>query len=315
VQPIDSTPPSPVPPRASGDRSGDSGQRAIRLARAAGREAGLDVSQARLLRERSSVHVELPRAKVVARVEAPGAAELAERQVRIARLLADRGAPVARLVRPELQPCRVEDGAVTLWRQLLPVADPDFAAVGRAVLALHDATRDSPLADLPRCEPVESLRRYLDGPSPWSGSPESEELRRQADALEGPWRAAAREDPLGQVIVHGDAHQDNAIMTEEGPVLLDLEDTGKGPASWDFATLKVGVQRYGLPAENYRDFAAGYGREPGDWEGHEVMCRLYELMVAAWAMLCSAVSPRMAAEASLRVATVLGQGDQRWTLL
>ncbi len=204
---------------------------------------------------------------------------------------------------------------VTLWRRLEQVADPDLAALGEAVRALHDATRSSLPPDLPSCDPLPILHHYLDGPSPWSGSDESEELRRRADTLAVEWQLAARDDPLGRVIVHGDPHQDNAIVTEQGLVLLDLEDAGEGPASWDFATLKVGIERYGVPPEDYRAFTAGYGSEPGAWEGHAVMCRVYELLVAAWAMRCSADSPRMAEEASVRVATLLGRGGGQWTLL
>lgn len=291
------------------------GARALRLAKAAGRKSGVDVSGAKLLRVRSSVHVELPRAEVVARVEASGAERIAERQVRIARLLSGRGAPVARLVQPERQPYFVGDGAVTLWKRLEQVAEPDLAALGQAVRALHDATRSLLPPDLPSCDPFSVLHHDLDWPSPWSGSDESEELRRRADTLAEEWQLAARDDPLGRVVVHGDPHQGNAIVTEQGLVLLDLEEAGEGPASWDFAPLKVGVQRYGVPRDDYRKFTTGYGAEPGAWEGHAVMCRVYELLVTAWAMRCSADSPRMAEEASVRVATVLGRAQGQWTLL
>jgi len=291
------------------------GARALRLAKAAGQKAGIDVSDAKLLRVRSSVHVELPQAGVVARVEASGAERLADRQVRVARLLADRNAPVARLIRPELQPYLVEDGAVTLWQRLERVAGPNLAALGQAVRALHDATRSSLPPDLPSCDPLHLVHGYLRRPSPWSGSDDSQELRRRADALTVEWQLAARDDPLGRVIVHGDAHPDNAIVTKKGLVLLDLEDAGEGPASWDFAALKVGVKRYGVPPEDYRAFATGYGSEPDAWEGHAVMCRVYELEVTAWAMRCSADSPLMAEEASVRVATVLGRGEGQWRQL
>jgi len=291
------------------------GARGLRLAKAAGRMAGIEISDARLLRVRSSVHVEFPRAGIVARVETSGAGQLAERQVRIARLLAERGAPAARLLQPERQPYFVEDGAVTLWQQLDKVAEPDFAALGEAVRALHDATRGPLPPDTPTCDPFRTIHRDLGWPSPWSESEEHRELRRLAGTLAEQWQQVSQEDPLGRVIVHGDAHQENAIVTKDGLVLIDLEDAGEGPASWDFAALKVGVDRYGLPAEDYRAFADGYGAEPGAWEGHAVMCRVYELLVTAWAMRCSAESPQMAEEARVRVAGLLGRSEERWTLV
>jgi aminoglycoside phosphotransferase (APT) family kinase protein len=291
------------------------GERALRLAREAGRRAGLDVSSANLLRVRSSVHVELPRAGVVARIEASGAGETAERQVRVARLLAERDAPVARLVRPELQPLLVEDGAVTLWRRLEAVGDPDLLALGQAIRALHDATRDSLPSNLPVIDPLREAKRLLDWPSVWSGTDESEAMRLRTGALEAEWQAAIRNDPLGRVIVHGDVHQDNAVVTKQGLVLVDLEDTGVGPASWDFVPLAVGVERYGVPRSDYAAFARGYGAEPEARKAHILMSRVYELLVTAWAMRCSGDSPRMAKEASARVATVLGRGRDQWTLL
>lgn len=291
------------------------GARGIRLAKAAGRTAGIDISDARLLRVRSSVHVEFSRAGIVARVESSGVGQLAERQARIARLLAERGAPGARLLQPERQPYFVEDGAVTLWQQLDKVAEADFAALGEAVRALHDATRSPLPPGIPICDPFRTIHRDLGWPSPWSDSEEHKELRRLADTLAEQWQQISREDPLGRVIVHGDAHQENAILTEDGLVLLDFEDAGEGPASWDFAALKVGVARYGLPLEDYRAFVAGYGAEPGEWEGHAVMCQVYELLVTAWAMRCSAESPRLAEEASVRVAGLLSRGRRQWTLV
>lgn len=84
----------------------------MRSAIEAGEQVGLEASAAKVLRVRSSVHVELPRAGVVVRVEGPGDEEIARRQVDVTRVLADHGAPVAELVRPEVQPllgrpCRV----------------------------------------------------------------------------------------------------------------------------------------------------------------------------------------------------------------
>ena len=79
----------------------DPAKRSLYLATEAARRAGLDAAGAEVLRVRASIHVELPRADVVARVEGPGRQELALRQVLVARALAARDAPVTRLVRPE----------------------------------------------------------------------------------------------------------------------------------------------------------------------------------------------------------------------
>ena len=294
----------------------DPAKRSLHLATEAARRAGLDAAGAEVLRVRASIHVELPRADVVARVEGPGRQELALRQVLVARALAARDAPVTRLVRPEIQPLLIGEGAVTLWRRLRSVATPTLEAVGGAVRAIHEATAPSLPGSVPDIDPFGQVRACLDWPSPWSGSTAVKELRRRADELASRWRERTQDDPLGRVVVHGDPHVDNAMVSEGGGlVLLDLEDAGVGPASWDFAPLAVGVERYGLPPGDYNRFAAGYGAEPGAWPGHSLMCRVYELVVTSWAVRCSADSPRMAREAALRVSGVLEGDPTRWTLL
>lgn len=281
----------------------------------AARQADLDAAGAEVLRVRNSIHVELPRADVVARVEVPGGLNLALRQVLVARALAACDAPVARLVRPEIQPLLIGDGAVTLWRRLRSVAAPTFEAVGRAVRVVHEATAESLPEGVPTIDPFAQLRACLDSPSSWSGSAAVKELGRRADELASRWQEGTRDDPLGRVVVHGDPHADNAVVSDLGLVLLDLEDAGVGPASWDFAPLAVGVKRYGSPTEDFHQFVTGYGAEPGTWPGHRLMCDVYELLVTSWAIRCSVDSPRMAKEAAVRVSGVLENDPTLWTLL
>ncbi len=293
----------------------DSASRALCMVEEAASRADLNGAGAAVLRVRSSIHVELPHADVVARVEGPGGQELALRQVVVARALAARDTPVARLVLPEIQPLLIGDGAVTLWRRLRSVAVPTIEAVGRAVRAIHDATAESLPKGVPPIDPFGQVRAFLGSPSSWSGSVAIKELQRRSDELAARWREGTRDDPLGKVVVHGDPHLDNAIVAETGLVLLDLEDSGVGPASWDFAPISVGVERYGLPSEDFRRFVAGYGTEPGTWPGHSLMCRVYELAVTSWAVRCSADSPAMAKEAAVRVSGVLEGDRSLWTLL
>ena len=166
---------------------------------------------------------------------------------------------------------------MTLWRRLRSGATPTLEAVGGAVRAIHEATAVSLPGSVPDIDPFGQVRACLDWPSPWSGSTAVKELRRRADELASRWREGTQDDPLGRVVVHGDPHVDNAMVSDGGGlVLLDLEDAGVGPASWDFPPLAVGVERYGFPAGDYNRFAAGYGPEPGAWPGHSLMSHVYE---------------------------------------
>jgi aminoglycoside phosphotransferase (APT) family kinase protein len=168
---------------------------------------------------------------------------------------------------------------------------------------------------VPQIDPFGQVRAFLGSPSSWSGSVAIKELQRRCEELAARWREETRDDPLGKVVVHGDPHLGNAMVSETGLVLVDLEDSGVGPASWDFAPLSVGVERFGLPSEDFRRFVAGYGTEPGNWPGHSLMCRVYELAVTSWAVRCSVDSPALAKEAAVRVSGVLDGDRSLWTLL
>ena len=258
----------------------------------------------------------LPRAGVVARVELPDGLEVARAQVAAASFLAERGAPVARLFRGETQPLEPEEGGVTLWKRLeLLEAEPDLEALGRATHSFHQASRPDLPADLPRLDPFARIASYLRRPSPWSGSNELTELERRHRRLRRDWREIADQDPLGTVVAHGDVNTGNGVLTSRGWVLLDLEDAGVGPASYDFAPLAAEARRYGLAPADYRAFVKGYGHDPAGWEGFELLRETWELLVTTWAVACSAGSPVIEAEARIRVAGLLDGDPRRWTMI
>ena len=117
-----------------------------------------------------------------------------------------------------------------------------------------------------------------------------------------------------KTLVHGDLHRANALNTEDGIVLIDFEDAGVGPAGWDLVPLAVGVRRYGDPADEFERFVKGYGIDPRPWPGHEMMCQVYELEVAIWALHCSDANPEMIGEAQIRVDGILGRSRSLWTM-
>ena len=268
-----------------------------------------------MLRARSSVFVDLPAAGIVARVEAPGGEEVARTQVWVATLLAQRGSPVATLFRPETQPILVGDVPVTLWHRLGELKEPGFRLLGQTLRAFHRPTRGERPQGAIDLDPFVRPRNELAWPSAWSGSEASAELSRRLDEIEQDWAAASRDDPLGSAVVHGDVHADNIMLGDDGPVLIDLEDAGFGPASWDFVPLTVQVRRYGLSPASRNAFLAGYGVEAKEWPGFDLMCQLYEILSVAWAMRCSADSSLMADEARIRVDGLLHGSETPWRLL
>lgn len=289
--------------------------RAERLATAAARRAELDPRGLKVLRCASATIVELPRAGVIARVERAASERCAERLVRSALHFERCGAPVVRLVRPELQPIRSPDGFVTLWTKLEPTAETlSDVALGELLGRLHACAKDPP-DDLPRLTPHATLSDWLDTPDAGISEAEVATVRARMSATISRDELAALDDPLGRVLLHGDVHGDNVILTVDGPRLIDLELAGVGPASWDLVPMGLAVRRYGMAEERFAALVRGYGADPRGWSGFRELVDLYELQVVSWSIMTSGRSTEMAEEAQRRVDTYLGRAEHRWMLL
>ncbi len=229
---------------------------ALRTAVAAATNAGLDPDGAEVFRVRAAVLVSLPRADVIARVEPLSALAVSRAQVVAAATGARLGAPVCPLVRPDLQPIVLDDGVVTLWRRLHDTGQPaDPRALGATLRQLHDTTRGALPPELPPLEPFTEALQCLDAAAAAFDAAGVDALKREVSALLARWPELVAEDPLGLAMVHGDPHVDNVVTTADGPVLVDLEMTSSGPASWDLAVLGAGVRYY------HHDPAAFEGRD------------------------------------------------------
>ena len=292
------------------------GSRAVELAAAAARDVGLSSEGAAIHRCLASVHVELPAAGVMARVEPGDALAVAQRQVEVARFLATKAVRTARLVVPDRQPLIYPDGIVTLWKSVVIVERrPAPALLGRLARRLHEASAGGIPDEIPDLDPFFPVRRSLDRLDPEMPPEGIGKLRDELDRLTGSWQETIANDPLGTVVVHGDFQQDNVVVTPHGLTLLDLEDAGRGPASWDFVPHMVGVRRYGTPQAACRSFCEAYGADPLTLDGMEFLCRVYELHLTCWAVALRHTSPEMAAEAEVRLSSFLDSTDRRWTLL
>jgi hypothetical protein len=287
----------------------------LELAVEAGRRAGLDVGDARVSRLRSSIQVELPRAQVMARVEPCDRIAMAHKQVQVVGIWMSQAAPIAPLVRPELQPFVFTDGAVTLWQQVQPVAEVDLHELGQTVRDLHEASRRTSPTTISRLNPFTDTLARIDWPVDWLADTDRTALHRHAKTLGRWWQESSADDPLGTLLVHGDMNVTNSVKTDQGTMLVDLEDAGVGPASWDLVPLTVGTRRYGGSVAELERFFDGYGADPRGWPGYEDMCEIYELSVAVWALRCSEMSPALAEEAMVRVAGVLGRSQKHWRSL
>jgi hypothetical protein len=87
-----------------------------------------------------------------------------------------------------------------------------------------------------------------------------------------------------------------------------------GPREWDLLPSAIGVERYGRPEEQYREFAGTYGFDVRAWAGYPVLREIRELTMTTWIMQNVGESPATAAEFAVRVASLRERDFERaWT--
>lgn len=291
-------------------------ERAVELAIEAASELAIDPTGAALIREAAAVTVDLPQAGVIARVEPPSGLASARRHTIAARILEQRGVPAARLVWGDRQPLVKPDGVVTLWHRVPIIPGvPSPEAMGRLARRMHTACSEGLPAETPDLDPFQPIPAWLDRSCDLPPPPRADELWERLDRLRDRWDVSVADDPLGITLVHGDFHVDNVVLTEQGAVMLDLEMSGRGPASWDLLAQEIAMRRYGGPASDYHRFCVGYGAELPDWQGTALLRQAYELHLVSWAVGHRDLSPEMAEQASVRLAGFLGDSNEPWTLI
>ncbi|PXY33945.1 phosphotransferase family protein [Prauserella flavalba] len=212
--------------------------RAVAAAVETARGLGLPSVAPVVLADRSNVLVRL--GHVVARVPAttlltrPGVAGWLARDVRLATFLSGLGAPVVPpSTDPPPGPHLGKGLPLTFWRYVRhdPARSPAPAEVATSLAQVHEALRGYP-GELPSDGPVAELHRML-GLLAGDLGDALHALRARAGEVAGSVaRATGPVQPL-----HGDAHPGNLLLTDEGPLWTDFEDTWRGPLAWDLAVL------------------------------------------------------------------------------
>jgi Ser/Thr protein kinase RdoA (MazF antagonist) len=211
---------------------------AVRLAQ----QLGLPHAAPVILSNRGNLLVHLTPAPVVARVATLTAQSRRDPFEWLAREVAIAGY-VASLDGPAVAPAREagphwQDGlAISLWEYVrAPDTVPGPADVGCALARLHRVALGCP-AELGGLNAATD--QITDGLAM---------LEREA-VLDGTTLAALREAHAAAlsemrvadgepVVLHGDAHHGNLLAApDRGWLWIDLEETGKGPAAWDLATM------------------------------------------------------------------------------
>jgi aminoglycoside phosphotransferase (APT) family kinase protein len=207
-----------------------------------------------------------------------------------------------------------QDGAVAFWPLLRPIDRSfDWAWLATSLKRLHGLPVPSQLLSL--WDPVgrieERLNRYRG-----DFAARNEYIPVLAAAC-----ARARQDletltssTVGVGLVHGDPL--NVVVTSEGPVLLDFDLAGCGPADWDLASVAVSHRRFGRSAEGLRQFSDAYGIDVRSWQSFETLVRVRELLDCSFALSLVGRDPAAAGELDLRMRAWLEPDDRsRWTPL
>lgn len=236
--------------------------------------AGLDPSEARLVRFSANAVFRLPGQGAVVRIA--GSLALRHRVgkvVAVADWLAEHGIPAVRLLPGVRQPVRVGEYLATVWQEVPPGGHrPTGRDLARLLRRLH--TLPAPAFPLPDWQPLDDVQRRLTD-SEGLPDPDREFLERRCAELAE--RLAGLAFPHGRCVVHGDAHLGNLIPSPAGPVLCDFDATSLGPPEWDLTPMPVGLRRFGGPRAAYRQFAREYGHDVTGWPGFAVLREVREL--------------------------------------
>lgn len=250
------------------------------------------------------------RGGVVARVRPDADLVVTEREVDLAARLHRDGVPVVESVDGG-RLWRLDGFVASCWRWVSATRRAGPEDMGRLVRSLRVNTEAGGADGLAEFDPLDHI---IDVVGECGDDPDVAYVKARADALRDRYESAAASDPLGRAVVHGDLHAENVVVGAEGPLLLDLELGGWGPASYDTAPAVLAVRRYGAPVEHLHRFLGASGDDPRAWSGFEVLVQVYELWVTAWAVSVANRRPDWAAEAGRRVASLRDGIDRTWRL-
>jgi aminoglycoside phosphotransferase (APT) family kinase protein len=282
---------------------------------AASARLGILSDSVRVLRIGHCAVVALDDEGLVARVGRPGRdAHQLDAEMRFARYVASNDLPVLAPA-DHISPRAIEtdDGAVAFWPLLRPVHDrfawPWLAGTLRK---LHGLPVPKDLISL--WHPVDRVEQRLRTYAHRSDA--------RKDYVEILWAAClrARRDlmalstALGVGLLHGDPL--NVIVAAGGPILIDFDLAGVGPAEWDLATVAVGHRRFGRRAEGLEQFYSAYGFKGSCSPSFETLVQVRELLDCSFALALVDTEPAAAGQLDVRMQAWLEPGDRsQWTAL
>jgi aminoglycoside phosphotransferase (APT) family kinase protein len=272
---------------------------AVHTLQAACATAGLDGRGAGLLRLGTNANYRLAAHPIMVRI-APGHLEDVRKELDVARWLASSGFPAARVVENIDQPLILGERAVTFWELIEENAEPAHVVdVARLLRDLHRLPEPRAFV-LPRFEPLAHTMRRLG--SAVDGE-DVQFLRNRAGLLQRQFVDLEFVLPPG--VIHGDAHEGNALRDRSGMVrLLDFESFAIGPREWDLGVLALRYRPFGwISKDDYKACVVAYGGfDVTEWSGFRVLQAIRELSMTTWLQRKARESPEHDAEFRKRMA-------------
>jgi aminoglycoside phosphotransferase (APT) family kinase protein len=260
--------------------------------------AGLDSHDAQLLRLGTNANWRLAAQPILVRIS-PGRLTDVRKELAVARWLAASGFPAARVAEDIVQPLVLGGRIATFWELIEPSRRParlaDFAFLLGELHRLPD-----PDFPLPQFDPLDHTDRRLES----AGNGEDARFLRDRSARLRE-HYARLEFVLPQGVIHGDAHEANALRGHDGTVrMLDFEAFARGPREWDLGVLAMRYRPFGwIHEDEYRACVMAYGGfDITGWPGFPVLTHIRELSMTSWLLLKAGDSPEHEAELRRRMA-------------
>jgi Ser/Thr protein kinase RdoA (MazF antagonist) len=229
---------------------------ALPILREACQQAGLGSDGAELLRIGENANFQLASAPLVVRISrSADRLPRLTRELCVARWLATAKVPAVRVADEIEQPLVVGGHPVSFWHAVTG-GEPTPTHIDLArLLAAYHAAPDCP-CDLVTFEPLTTSGSRLTK-AEGVDQADLDFLRARCAHLTSEYEHL--EFALSRGPIHGDAHTKNLLTDHGQVVLLDFEAAAIGPREWDLMPTSIAVQRYGLPENQYQEFAATYG--------------------------------------------------------
>ena len=295
-------------------RHEDSGLPGLPALREVCQIVGADPTDARLLHQRSNTVYLLPRDDLVVRLapDTPLRRARAQTCIQVTRWLTAQPEPIALEPAAGAQPVLAAGAVATVWPHRPTTPPPALEDLAAPLRHLH--ALPAPPFPLPRYQPLQRLVEAVDldqqRPHPAVADDDRSWLLDRAHALVDTFTTTAF--PLGEGLVHTDAHSENLVRDTDGQwLLIDWDNACLGPRELDLLT---GIpDHFHEPEADRKRFLTGYGYDLLKWPGWILLRDITELHALGAYIRLAPTKPAAAAELHHRIRSLrAGDRSARW---